>query len=624
MAIQPVPQMTEVPSFPALSDRAAGDYNAKAFAFGTHMADKFNDEVQAVAASAMQNAAEAEAKAATAESAARAAAASMEAAIAVVGAPLWVSGAHVPKGRSVIGPTDGHTYRKLTDAVFTGNPSVDKINWIDLTAANKDEVESASAAASAARAGAEAARDAAQLTAGVYRDIAAGLAATASGRFFSVPAGDGKDSMIMYRNNAGTAVEVSRYPAAAEVRAIGERISKKLPDVNLAAVQEDLLVSIVDSDMRRTWLEARAADGGPSEYAQTHVRRAAGLDDERVHQGILAGVMDSEGRLTDLVVRDSDGQVPDWVIERWTPRIAEMLRKMALRRVSVVESYTPGSDLQPLYPTMTTMAGWGSSSMEGIQGEISSMAVSFGVTNYFNGGRGGEWSTDSCARMGSIPAILKVTGGSIPASGPVAVTCVNTTLTTALLPYTGTINGVHGTLMPGGGGHTFTRSVAGGAVQMEDEYPMIPDKGMENRASVALLWLGKNDLSSGIPAADVIERTDRSFEWLAPMVKRCLVIGQFVNGGTPANSPVRENIYAVNAQQKARYGQLFIDIHEIVTSSNVWAAAGITPTQSDLDEQALGNKPPSLSTDPGHFNAAGYALVRRAIEARMKSLKWYV
>ncbi|WP_314436946.1 SGNH/GDSL hydrolase family protein [Massilia timonae] len=624
MAVKPVPPMTDVPSFPALSDRAAGTYNGKAFDFATHMADNFNSELIAVAQSVLHNAGEAIEKAATAEFAARASAASMDAAIAVVGAPLWTRGVHTPKGRSVIGPVDGHTYRKLTDVATTEDPAMDKTNWVDLTAANKNEAESASAAASTARAGAEAARDAAQLSAGIYRDIPAGLAATASGRFFSVPAGDGKDSMIMYRNNSGTAVEVSRYPAAAEVRAIGERISKKLPDVNLVAASEDLLVSIVDSDMRRTWLEARAADGGPSEHAQTHVRRAARLDDEHVHQGILAGVMDSEGRLTDLVVRDSDGQVPEWVIARWAPRIAEALRNQALSRVTVVESYTPGSDLQPLYPTMTTMAGWGSSSMEGIQAEITNMAVSFGVTNYFNGGRGGEWSTDSCARMGSIPAVLKIAGGSIPASGPVAVTCTNTTLTTALLPYAGTINGVHGTLMVGGGGHTFTRSVAGNAVQMEGEYSMIPDKGMENRASVVLLWLGKNDLSSGIPAAEVIARTDHSFEWLAPMVKRCLVIGQFVNGGTPVSSQVRENIYAVNAQQKARYGQFFIDVHELITSPNVWVATGITPTQADLNEQAIGNKPPSLSTDPGHFNSAGYALVRRAIEARMKALKWYV
>ena len=623
MAKKPVPPMSKIPPFPALSDRAAGTYNSKAYDFASHMVERFNGELVAVAESALQNAAEAEASAGAAASSSRSAAASVEAAVAVAGAPLWVPGSYTAKGRSVIGPSDGHTYRKLTDAATTADPSNDDTNWIDLTAANKNAAESASAAAAAAQARAEAARDAAQLTAGIYRDIQAGLAATATGRYFSVPAADGRDSMVLYRNNSGAAVEVSRYPAAAEVKAIGDRISKKLPDLILNPKEEELLVSIVDEDMRRTWLEARATDGGPSEHSQRHMRRTVGLDDQRFGEGILAAIMDRDGRLTDLTVRDSDGQVPDWVIARWAPRIAKLMGEPGQRRVSIVEAYVPGSDLQPLYPTMTKMAGWGSSSMEGLASEMNAMANGLGVA-YFNGGRSAEWSTDSCARMGSIPAVVIVEGGVIPASGAVVVTCVNTTLTNALKPYTGTLNGVYGTMSKSDGVLRFTRAAAGAPVAVVGEYPMIPDKGIDNRASVVLLWLGKNDLGSGIPAGDVIARTDASFDWLAPMVKRCLVIGQFVNGGTPAVSTVRDKIYAVNAQQKARYGDLFIDVHALITSPDVWAAAGVVPTQGDLDEQAIGNKPPSLSTDTGHFNAAGYALVRRAVEAQMKALNWYV
>jgi len=60
MAITPVPPLTDIPPFPALSDRAAGNYNSKAFEFGTHMAENFNDEILAVASSVMQNAQAAE------------------------------------------------------------------------------------------------------------------------------------------------------------------------------------------------------------------------------------------------------------------------------------------------------------------------------------------------------------------------------------------------------------------------------------------------------------------------------------------------------------------------------------------------------------------------------------
>lgn len=70
MAIQPVPSMTPVPNFPALSERAAGTYNASAYAFGNHMAVTFNGELLAMANNVKNNADEAQAKATAAGDAA--------------------------------------------------------------------------------------------------------------------------------------------------------------------------------------------------------------------------------------------------------------------------------------------------------------------------------------------------------------------------------------------------------------------------------------------------------------------------------------------------------------------------------------------------------------------------
>ena len=61
MAITPVPIMTPVPHFPALSERAAGTYNSSAYTFGTHMSVTFNGELLAVAANVQHNAGQAEA-----------------------------------------------------------------------------------------------------------------------------------------------------------------------------------------------------------------------------------------------------------------------------------------------------------------------------------------------------------------------------------------------------------------------------------------------------------------------------------------------------------------------------------------------------------------------------------
>ena len=63
MAITPVPPMTDIPTFPALADRASGDYNGMAFAFARHMSDKFVQEIVPVATSAVSNATDAQANA---------------------------------------------------------------------------------------------------------------------------------------------------------------------------------------------------------------------------------------------------------------------------------------------------------------------------------------------------------------------------------------------------------------------------------------------------------------------------------------------------------------------------------------------------------------------------------
>ena len=40
--------LSPIPPFPALSDRAAGSYNSKAYAFGTHMAEVFQPQMDAI------------------------------------------------------------------------------------------------------------------------------------------------------------------------------------------------------------------------------------------------------------------------------------------------------------------------------------------------------------------------------------------------------------------------------------------------------------------------------------------------------------------------------------------------------------------------------------------------
>ena len=133
MATTPVPPMTDIPPFPALSDRAAGTYNNKAFAFGTHMADRFNSEISAVASNVFQNATDAQASATTANSAALTARSAAEDAIALVGVNAWVSGTTYAKNVAVISQVNFQTYRRRIAGAGTVDPANDATNWAMLT-----------------------------------------------------------------------------------------------------------------------------------------------------------------------------------------------------------------------------------------------------------------------------------------------------------------------------------------------------------------------------------------------------------------------------------------------------------------------------------------------------------
>ena len=77
------------------------------------------------------------------------------------------------------------------------------------------------AVASAAKTAAETARDAANVNCKIYASTAEGIAATTSGQYFSVVDAIDINYLILYLNNAGTAVEQKRYPSVEAISLTG-------------------------------------------------------------------------------------------------------------------------------------------------------------------------------------------------------------------------------------------------------------------------------------------------------------------------------------------------------------------------------------------------------------------
>lgn len=143
MPTQNVPSMTPVPTFPSLSERAAGTYNSSALAFGTHMHAVFNAELLAVANNVKYNADDAKSSADTAAlsvlaaaaketaaaASAAAAASSASTAAAAAGGQLWVSGTTYAVGALVFSAVTGRNYRRIVAGAGTTDPSADSTNW---------------------------------------------------------------------------------------------------------------------------------------------------------------------------------------------------------------------------------------------------------------------------------------------------------------------------------------------------------------------------------------------------------------------------------------------------------------------------------------------------------------
>lgn len=283
---------------------------------------------------------------------------------------------------------------------------------------------------------------------------------------------------------------------------------------------------------------------------------------------------------------------------------------------------------QPANPR--PIAGWGSSSMQGVgsggSDVLSTLASTFSVAQN-NYGYSGDWSLHTAAKMGAIPALVTIAGGTLPASGSVTVTISNignignngTTLT-------GTLNSVPVSIVYSKTNtqYTLTRTTNGSALSVAANTPLVVNEGLLHRPDTNLIWTGKNDLTINANAAvqSVIDTTQACWDYIGPTIGQRLVMGHYLDPAQTSGN-ARSAILTVNSSYASSYGQQFIDVEGFLSSSAVWTKTGITPTASDLTAQTNRVLPPSLAYDTQHMNTAGYQAVAGLVVERLESLGWY-
>ncbi|ADD80896.1 tail fiber protein [Rhodococcus phage ReqiPepy6] len=271
----------------------------------------------------------------------------------------------------------------------------------------------------------------------------------------------------------------------------------------------------------------------------------------------------------------------------------------------------------------------GSSTMAGMGTRLQAALTSRGVEGTFNRTAVGSWQASHIsAAVGTRPLVAETF--VIPASGPVTVKPINQTEgnnTVAGVTFPGWFGDVIGMLSsPANQSEwTFTRDAPGQEVTIPEGTPFRPSVPSGRRRGLVLLNFGKNSLTTTVTGWDVaqlIAQTETIDSYFGGPDGRVLVIGHFVNTTTPASSTTRDKTKAYNDYCRQKFGDRFFDLGAYLTGTQVWADTGITPTSEDTAEQALGNKPPSLSGDNGHLNASGYDAAVKAIMARVDALKW--
>lgn len=294
----------------------------------------------------------------------------------------------------------------------------------------------------------------------------------------------------------------------------------------------------------------------------------------------------------------------------------------------VIFEAIPGGEID--LTTVTPVAGttamtiWGSSTPAGLGAYIADAFTDAPVT-VNNMAQGGEWAQHSAARMGAIRGVVEPV--VIPASGSVPLTFVDfapRTADYAMRPFAATIGGVLGLVDTTGNDTKFVRSTSGDAVTLTEQTEVIPIDGPQTREHVTLLGVGKNNLTQRSNIDLVMDHVDTMVNYLTPKYPRFLIIGHHHNTGLAGDDTfARPHVDQVNAYSRDTYGPLYFDTIGVYTDLDRWAAAGIAPTQADLDDMSLGNKPPSLAQDASHFNPAGYRMLATALREHMADLGWY-
>lgn len=506
-----------------------------------------------------------------------------------------------------------------------------------------------------------------RLTSAVRRTYLTLSAATAdisnmtTGSFLEIINDNNPASNRLYRYNGTTLVAMEKTPLY---------ISEKIAD--------GVLFALTDAQNNATWLQVSQEDGGLTDVAESAIRNKLGLsirstlasdittiqsvsgidtwlqfkkDGNPTNEAIsklqsrlampslpnipikevnevpllFAGV-DAQDNLTDFQI-DIRGEVPDSVMRRWHARLRGFdggtapSVGIASQGIHSSDTYLQDGLLRPILPDSNKVILIGSSSgqrsIPAITTELKKInsALIFYTPTY-----SGATIEDQEAVVGNVPLRLNFTEGFIRATGNSPVTTVDGIRLSTLSGTTGFVSGVRGTLNVSGSSLLFTIAANRSAnVPVSGTVEFVSEQGQLFRNAVQILWVGKNNLTSGTASINNVDqllaKTDDMIAYSLSLVKRTVIMTHFVDTDEPVSSATRSRINYCNLMYKAKYGNNVFDVEPYLLGAQIFTDLGIPRTQADINAQNIGNLAPSLAADRVHCTLEVYAYLAQKLRA---------
>lgn len=243
-----------------------------------------------------------------------------------------------------------------------------------------------------------------------------------------------------------------------------------------------------------------------------------------------------------------------------------------------------------------------------------------------NRGQGGYTSTEVAIGTGAINPVLgaftiptDTSATSVTVTSPTGTYRANGSGITYV--WTGTINGIAGTLTRNNtnGTWTFARAAGGSSTPVAAGSTFHCTRDDALTGSLAVIWVGRNNITD---PAKLVADVDAMIARLSPTVRRYLVLGVTTQTTETTGVTAHTQILAANAALSAAYGVHYLDTRAALMSGGL-ARVNITATGNDTTDLANGTIPRSLLYSDGlHLNEYGYRVVAHAVKEQLVSLGW--